>query len=151
MIAQRSRCRRLSLYAASGQAPAANPRLSAPSNDCYAVAGSIRCGKVIEVLSELVSVQGSPRHFHTTARRLSRAALRWLAQANIDTAHIDPGKPRQNGNNESFNGKLRDECLSMEWLRNRIGAKIVQTATEFNSESEPNRDQDQATLHSNEV
>lgn len=45
--------------------------------------------------------------------RISRAALRWLAEANIDTAHIDPGKPWQNGSKESFNGKFRDECLSM--------------------------------------
>jgi hypothetical protein len=29
------------------------------------------------------------------------------------------------GLNESFNGKFRDECLSMEWFRNRIDAKIV--------------------------
>lgn len=28
------------------------------------------------------------------------AALRWLMQANIDTAHIDPGKPWQNGSDE---------------------------------------------------
>src|ERR1039458_9488938 len=41
------------------------------------------------------------------------------------TSHIDPGKPWQNGTNESFNGKFRDECLSMEWFRNRIDAKIV--------------------------
>lgn len=40
-------------------------------------------------------------------------------------AHIEPGKPWQNGSNESFNGKFRDECLSMEWFRNRIDAKIV--------------------------
>ena len=46
-------------------------------------------------------------------------------QADIDTAHIDPGKPWQNESNESFNGKFRDECLSMEWFRNRIDAKIV--------------------------
>jgi putative transposase len=26
---------------------------------------------------------------------------------------------------ESFNGKFRDECLSMEWFSNRIDAKIV--------------------------
>lgn len=51
--------------------------------------------------------------------------LKWLAVANIDTAHIDPGKPWQNGTNESFNGKFRDECLSMEWFRNRIDAKIT--------------------------
>lgn len=38
---------------------------------------------------------------------------------------IEPGKPWQNGSNESFNGKFRDECLSMEWFRNRIDTKIV--------------------------
>ena len=38
---------------------------------------------------------------------------------------IDPGKPWQNGMNESFNGKFRDECLSMEWFRNRVDAKIM--------------------------
>ena len=54
-----------------------------------------------------------------------RAILRWLAHENIETALIDPGKPWQNGTNESFNGKFRDECLSMEWFRNRVDAKIV--------------------------
>ena len=52
---------------------------------------------------------------------MSRAVLRWLTAP----AHIDPGKPWQNGTNESFNGKFRDECLSMEWFRNRIDAKIT--------------------------
>ena len=51
--------------------------------------------------------------------------MKWLGKANIDTAHIDPGKPWQNGSNESFNGKFRDECLAMEWFRNRVDAKIV--------------------------
>ena len=48
-----------------------------------------------------------------------------LTEANIDTAHIDPGKPWQNGSNESFNGKFRDECLNMQWFKNRIDAKVV--------------------------
>src|SRR5690606_41343914 len=43
----------------------------------------------------------------------------------IDTAHIDPGKPWQNGSNESFNGKFRDECLSLQWFKNRIDANIL--------------------------
>ena len=38
---------------------------------------------------------------------------------------IEPGKPWQNGTNESFNGKFRDECLNMEWFRNRMEARIV--------------------------
>jgi putative transposase len=38
---------------------------------------------------------------------------------------IEPAKPWQNVTNESFNGKLRDECLSMEWFRNRLEAKVI--------------------------
>ncbi|MDF2969834.1 MAG: putative transposase, partial [Microvirga sp.] len=38
---------------------------------------------------------------------------------------IDPGKPWQNGAGESFNGKFRDECLSLEWFRSRAEAKAV--------------------------
>ncbi len=56
---------------------------------------------------------------------VSRALLRWAAQNQLEMALIDPGKPWQNGVNESFNGKFRDECLSMEWFRNRAEAKAV--------------------------
>jgi putative transposase len=99
------------------------------SHECLAidVAGSIRSGRVIEVLSRLVSVHGCPKNLRSDngPEFVSRAVLKWLTAANIDTAHIDPGKPWQNGTNESFNGKFRDECLSMEWFRNRIDAKIT--------------------------
>jgi putative transposase len=99
------------------------------TRECLAidVAGSIRSGRVIEVLSKLVSVHGAPRYLRSDngPEFVSRAVLRWLHGANIDTAAIDPGKPWQNGLNESFNGKFRDECLSMEWFKNRIDAKIV--------------------------
>ena len=99
------------------------------TRECLAIdmAGSIRSGRVIEVLSKLVSVHGSPKHLRSDngPEFVSRAVLKWLTQSNIDTAHIDPGKPWQNGSNESFNGKFRDECLSMEWFRNRIDAKIM--------------------------
>jgi len=99
------------------------------TRECLAidVAGSIRSGRVIEVLSKLLSVHGAPKYLRSDngPEFVSRAVLRWLLQANINTACIDPGKPWQNGSNESFNGKLRDECLSMEWFRNRIDAKIV--------------------------
>ena len=56
---------------------------------------------------------------------VSAAVLRWLADTGIDTAHIAPGKPWQNGTNESFNGRFRDECLNMEWFRNRREAAVL--------------------------
>jgi putative transposase len=43
----------------------------------------------------------------------------------MDMALSDPGKPWQNGADESFNGKFRDECLSLEWFRTRAEAKVV--------------------------
>lgn len=99
------------------------------TRECLAidVAGSIRSGRVIEVLAKLVSVHGVPRYLRSDngPEFVSRAVLRWLNEAQIDTACIDPGKPWQNGSNESFNGKLRDECLAMQWFKNRIDAKIL--------------------------
>ena len=99
------------------------------SRECLAidVAGGIRSGRVIEVLTQLISVHGAPRYIRSDngPEFVARAILRWLGQANIETAYIDPGKPWQNAAGESFNGKFRDECLSLEWFRNRIDAKIV--------------------------
>jgi putative transposase len=37
--------------------------------------------------------------------------------------HIQPGKPMQNGHIESFNGRLRDECLNTNWFRNLFDAR----------------------------
>ncbi len=99
------------------------------TRECIAidVAGSIRSGRVIEVLSKLVTTRGAPKHLRSDngPEFVSKAVLQWLSQAGIDTALIDPGKPWQNGANESFNGKFRDECLGMQWFKNRIDAKVV--------------------------
>ncbi|MBA3639762.1 MAG: transposase [Acidobacteria bacterium] len=56
---------------------------------------------------------------------MATAILRWLAAAQIETAFIDPGKPWQNGTDESFNGKFRNECLTLEWFRNRLEAQVA--------------------------
>jgi putative transposase len=99
------------------------------TRECLAidVAGSIRSGRVIETLAKLVSVHGAPRYLRSDngPEFVSRAILKWLTSAQIDMALIDPGKPWQNGMNESFNGKFRDECLGMQWFKNRIDAKIL--------------------------
>ncbi len=99
------------------------------THECLAidVQGSIRAGRVIEVLERLISEHGAPKHLRSDngPEFVSHAVLRWLKNANIDTVLNDPGKPWQNGTNESFNGKFRDECLGMEWFRNRMEAKAV--------------------------
>ncbi len=40
------------------------------------------------------------------------AILRWVQDTGVDWHYIAPGKPTQNAFIESFNGKLRDECLN---------------------------------------
>lgn len=99
------------------------------THECLAieVAGSIRSRRVIEVLERLVSIHGTPLYLRSDSgpEFVSRAILKWLTDTGIKTALIDPGKPWQNGTNESFNGKLRDECLSLEWFRTRREAKII--------------------------
>lgn len=91
------------------------------------VAGSIRSRRVIDVLARLITLHGAPAFLRSDngPEFVSTAILRWLAENRIDTALIDPGKPWQNGTSESFNGKFRDECLSVEWFRTRAEAKII--------------------------
>lgn len=91
------------------------------------VDGRIRSGRVIEVLSRLVSERGAPLCLRSDngPEFVSRALLKWIVDQGIATALIDPGKPWQNGATESFNGKFRDECLSLEWFRSRAEAKVV--------------------------
>lgn len=38
----------------------------------------------------------------------------WLGWVDVDTLFIEPGSPRENGHDESFNGRLRDQCLDGE-------------------------------------
>jgi putative transposase len=39
--------------------------------------------------------------------------------------HIELGKPWQNGANESFNGKFRDECLALNRFHSKANAKVI--------------------------
>jgi putative transposase len=91
------------------------------------VDGRIRSARVIEVLSRLVSMRGAPRILRSDngPEFVSKALLSWVVGQGINTALIEPGKPWQNGVAKSFNGKFRDECLSLEWFRSRAEAKVL--------------------------
>ncbi|QDE81627.1 hypothetical protein BHS07_08665 [Myxococcus xanthus] len=55
---------------------------------------------------------------------IAKALRGRLEVSGIQTAYSDLGKPWQNGTNESFNGRFRDECLSAEWFANRREAVV---------------------------
>ena len=99
------------------------------TRECLAidVAGGIRSrGRDRGWLTQLVSVHGTPRYLRSDngPEFVARAILRWLMEAQIETALIDPGKPWQNATDESFNGRLRDEYLTLNWFRNRVEARV---------------------------
>ena len=58
----------------------------------------------------------------------SRWFRAWCDEKGIRLDFIEPGKPMQNGFIESFNGRLRDECLNANWFRNLRHARLVVAA-----------------------
>ena len=50
---------------------------------------------------------------------------KWLASEKVETLFIEPGSPWENGYVESFNGKLRDECLNGELFLSLAEARYV--------------------------
>jgi putative transposase len=55
----------------------------------------------------------------------ARAVREWLSRVGVKTLYIEPGSPWENGYNESFNGKLRDELLNGEIFYTLKEAQIL--------------------------
>jgi len=55
----------------------------------------------------------------------SMAILKWVQDTGVDWHYLAPGKPQQNGFIESFNGKLRDECLNENLFSSLSDAREV--------------------------
>ena len=91
------------------------------------VATSIQARRVIAVLAPLFQERGAPTYLRSDngPEFVAQAVQRWVHAHHVQTAYIDPGSPWQNAYGESFNGRLRDECLNMEWFRNVDEARVV--------------------------
>ena len=55
----------------------------------------------------------------------ARAVREWLSRVGVKTLYIEPGSPCENGYNESFNGKMRDELLNGEIFYTLKEAQIL--------------------------
>ena len=73
-------------------------------------------GVSLAVLTELFQRHGPPDHIRSDngAEFTAHAVREWLGRIGVKTLYIEPGSPWENGYNESFNGKLRDELLNGE-------------------------------------
>ncbi len=71
---------------------------------------------VLEALADAMLVHGLLAHIRSDngPEMTDRVVREWLDLVGIQTLYIEPGSPWENGYNESFNGKLRDECLNQE-------------------------------------
>ncbi len=87
----------------------------------------IRADDVLCVLAELFVFRGVPEHIRSDngPEFTARAVREWLARVEVKTLYIEPGSPWENGYNESFNGKLRDELLNGEIFDTLMEAKVL--------------------------
>lgn len=70
--------------------------------------------RVTRELDQVFAERGQPRTIVSDngTEFTSMAILKWVQDNGVDWHYIQPGKPTQNAFIESFNGKLRDECLN---------------------------------------
>ena len=79
---------------------------------------SINGVRVTKVLSEISQIQGLPEIIiiDNGPEFISNALDAWAYQRGVKLTFIRPGKPVENAYIESFNGRLRDECLNENWF-----------------------------------
>jgi putative transposase len=108
------------------------------TRECLALEVDTSMGgqRVTRVLERIVAERGAPLAIRTDngPELTSRHFLAWNLEHKIESIHIQPGKPMQNGIVESFHGRLRDECLNVSWFWNLFDArqKIAAWRTEYN-------------------
>ncbi len=114
--------------------------VDACTRECLAleVDTSFASRRVTRVLEQIVIERGGPQAIRCDngPEFTSRHFLAWCVERGIELIHIQPGKPTQNAYVESFNGRLREECLNVSWFQNLFDArrKIAAWRQEYNEE-----------------
>ena len=99
------------------------------TRECLAirVARRINSFGVIEALADVMIHRGIPEHIRSDngPEMTAKVVRDWLTRIGSRTLFIAPGSQWENGYNESFNGKLRDELLNGEIFYSLKEAKVV--------------------------
>jgi transposase InsO family protein len=94
--------------------------------------------RLVRLMDEVCARRGRPAIIRTDNGKefTGRAMLNWAHRHGIALRLIEPGKPNQNAYIESFNGRLRDECLNEHWFvsLNHARAVIRSWVREYNEE-----------------
>jgi len=88
---------------------------------------SLKADDVLDTLSTLFITEGVPGYIRSdNGSEFTAKSLReWIGSIGVKTAYIEPGSPWENGYNESFNGKLRDELLNGEIFYSLKEAQVL--------------------------
>lgn len=93
---------------------------------------------LVRLMDQVVARRGRPAVIRTDngPEFTGKAMLIWAHRNGITLRLIEPGKPNQNAYVESFNGRLRDECLNEHWFRSLLHARteIAAWTREYNEE-----------------
>ena len=99
------------------------------TRECLAIRVARRLGsaEVLETLADVMLWHGIPEYLRSDngPEFIAKELRQWLAKLGTGTLYIEPGSPWENGYCESFNGKLRDECLNGEIFYSLKEAQIV--------------------------
>ena len=99
------------------------------TRECLAIRVERRMGsqQIIEALSDVMLWRGIPEQIRSDngPEFIAKQLRQWLANLGTGTLYIEPGSPWENGYCESFNGKLRDECLNGEIFYSLKEAQVV--------------------------
>lgn len=87
---------------------------------------SIGGTRLTRLMDRICSLRGRPQVIRTDNGRefTGRAMLTWAHRNGVALKLIEPGKPNQNAYVESFNGRLRDECLNEHWFISLAHARV---------------------------
>lgn len=88
---------------------------------------SIGGNHLTRILDQVCALRGKPAVIRTDngPEFIGKAMLNWAYRNGVTLKLIEPGKPNQNAYIESFNGRLRDECLNDHWFTSLLHARIV--------------------------
>ncbi len=99
---------------------------------------SIGGERLTRMMDEVCSRRGRPAVIRTDNGKefTGKAMLNWAYRNGVSLRLIEPGKPNQNAYVESFNGRLRDECLNEHWFTSLPHARleIERWRREYNDE-----------------
>jgi len=99
------------------------------TRECLAIVvdRKLRSPDVIEALAQLFVRRGLPDHIRSDngPEFCAKAVREWLDRLDVGPLFIEPGSPWENGYNESFNGKLRDELLNREIFYTLEEARVL--------------------------